>query len=566
MAVIKRKSLGESLVEQKLISEEGLKKATADSQKTGELLRRSLVKLGMVSEEDIIAFYEEQLGIPHVDLGNYLIDAKTIKFMPEALAKKYQAVPLFKSGDTLTVAMADPLNVLALDDLHLKTGFNIEPVVANEVDVKKAINQYYGVGGSIEEIIKSIDLGAVAISEKEEEISLEQLHTIAEEAPIIKLVNLIIMQALGDSASDIHVEPEQEALRVRIRVDGIMRDVTPIPKHLQAAVLSRLKIMSDMNIAVKRMPQDGRFQINLEGKQIDVRASAFPTIHGENLVMRLLDTSSILMSLEQLGFSPENFGRFKSLIEKPHGIILVTGPTGSGKTTTLYSALNAINTPDKNILTLEDPVEYQLKGIRQSQINPKAGMTFASGLRSILRQDPDIVLVGEIRDKETAEIAIQSALTGHLVFSTLHTNDAPGALTRLTEMGIEPFLTASSILGVLAQRLVRTICGNCKTEYKPTPKLLAEMGVKEGREGIKFFKGAGCNKCKNSGYRGRIAIFELMPLDDKIKDLVLARTSSQAIKRAAQEAGMKTLRDDGMRKVIEGITTIDEVIRVTMLD
>lgn len=566
MAAIKRKSLGESLVEQKLISEDDLKKALSESQKTGEILRRSLVKLGMVSEEDIIAFYEEQLGIPHVDLGNYLIDAKTILFLPEALAKRYQAVPLFKSGDTLTVAMADPLNVIALDELHLKTNFNIEPVVANEVDVKKAINQYYGVGGSIEEIIKSIDMGAVAISEKEEEVSLEQLHTIAEEAPIIKLVNLIIMQALGDGASDIHVEPEHDALRVRIRVDGIMRDVTPIPRHLQAAVLSRLKIMSDMNIAVKRMPQDGRFQINIEGKQIDVRASAFPTVFGENLVMRLLDTSSILLTLEQLGFSPENFKMFKSLIEKPHGIILVTGPTGSGKTTTLYSALNAINTPDKNILTLEDPVEYQLKGIRQSQINPKAGMTFASGLRSILRQDPDVILVGEIRDKETAEIAIQSALTGHLVFSTLHTNDAPGALTRLTEMGIEPFLTSSSILGVLAQRLVRTICNNCKTEYKPTPKLLAELGIKEGREEIKFFKGKGCNVCKNSGYRGRIAIFELMSLDDKIKDLILARSSSQAIKRAAQDNGMRTLREDGLRKVMQGITTIDEVLRVTMLD
>ena len=567
MAVKKRKSLGESLVEQKLISEQDLKKAVAESEKSAENLRRTLVRLGMVSEEAILSFYEEQLGIPHVDLSNYLIDSKTIKLVPEALARRYHVVPLFKTGDTLTLAMEDPLNVIALDDLRLKTGLAIEPVVANEAEIKQAINQYYGVSSSIDEVIKSIDTGEMAaVSEKEEDLSLEKLQNLAEEAPIIKLVNLILMQALRDGASDIHVEPEAGLLMVRTRIDGVLHNLSSIPKNLQAAVLSRLKIMSDLNIAVKRIPQDGRFQINLEEKQIDVRISSLPTVHGENIVMRLLDTSSILLGLEQLGLYPENLAQFRSLIEKPHGILLVTGPTGSGKTTTLYSALNIINKPEINIMTLEDPVEYQLKGIRQSQINLKAGMTFAGGLRSILRQDPDVVLVGEIRDKETAEIAVQAALTGHLVFSTLHTNDAPSSLTRLVDMGIEPFLISSSILGLLAQRLVRTICANCKEQYEPTPKALAELGIKEGKEKIKLWRGKGCNVCKNTGYKGRIGIFELMIMSEKVKELVLTKTSSSVIKKAAQEAGMKTLLEDGIRKVLDGVTTIDEVLRVTMLD
>jgi len=567
LAVRKRKSLGESLVEQKIITEADLKRAVAESEKTGELLRRSLVKLGLVSEEDIISFYEEQLGIPHVDLSNYLIDAKTAKLVPEALARKYHVVPLFKTGDTLTLAMADPLNVIALDDLRLKTGCTIEPVVAAENDIKQATNQYYGTGGSIEEVIKSIktDDMAVSATEQEEEISLEKLHDMAEEAPIIRLVNLIIMQNLRDGASDIHIEPEHDELRVRSRIDGVMHDSTKIPKHMQAAVLSRLKIMADLNIAIKRIPQDGRFQINLEGTQIDVRVSCFPTVHGENIVMRLLDTSSVLLGLEQLGFSKGTLEEFQSLIKKPHGIVLVTGPTGSGKTTTLYSALNTINTPDKNIITLEDPVEYQLKGIRQAQVNPKVGMTFASGLRSILRQDPDVVMVGEIRDKETAEIAVQAALTGHLVFSTLHTNDAPGALTRMTDMGIEPFLISSSVLAILAQRLVRTICTNCKESYKAPAKLLSELGI-DGKKDVKFFRGKGCNNCKHTGYKGRIGIYELMLMSDKIGDMVLARNASTAIKKTAQSEGMKTLKEDGIQKVLDGLTTIDEVMRVTMMD
>jgi len=557
-----RKSLGESLVEQKLITDEQLKSAIKESEKTNEPLRKVLVKMALVSEEDIVTFFEEQLGIPRIDLRNYLIDAKILSLIPESLAKKHNLIPLFKTGDILTIATADPLNVVALDEIRIKTKSNIEPAVATESELKNAINQYYGIGGSIEDVIKSIDMKTLAIEEGKEEIEPEKLRNIAEEAPIIKLVNLIILQAIRDKASDIHVEPEEENLKVRFRVDGILHEQATIPKQMQAAVLSRMKIMSDMNIATKRIPQDGRFRLNIEGGQIDMRVSSMPTLFGENIVMRLLDNTSILIGLERLGFDEKNFEIFKSLIVKPHGIILVTGPTGSGKTTTLYSALNSINTPDKNIITVEDPIEYQLKMIRQSQINQKAGLTFATGLRSILRQDPDVIMVGEIRDLETAEISVQAALTGHLVFSTLHTNDAPSSLTRLIDMGVEPFLISSSVIGIIAQRLVRTICPNCKQPYTPSEEVIRDLGVKLPAN-PKFYKGAGCKSCKNSGYKGRIGIFEMLLLSEKIRDLILAKTSSSQIKRVAQEAGMKSLREDGIEKVLAGITSIDEVIRVT---
>jgi len=562
MPLKQRKSLGESLVEQKLITEEQLKAAQKEGAKSSEPLRKTLVKLGLVSEEDICNFFEEQLGIPRIDLRNYLIDPKILALVTESLAKKHNMIPLFKTGDTLTIATADPLNVVALDEMRLKTKSNIEPAVATETEVRNAINQYYGVGGSIEDVIKGIDMKALAIDEGKEEIEPEKLRNIAEEAPIIKLVNLIILQAIRDKASDIHVEPEEDSLKIRFRVDGILHEQATIPKQMQAAVLSRMKIMSDMNIATKRIPQDGRFRLNMDGGQIDMRVSSLPTIFGENIVMRLLDTTSILIGLERLGFDEQNLEKFKSLIVKPHGIILVTGPTGSGKTTTLYSALNTINTPDKNIITVEDPVEYQLKMIRQSQINPKAGLTFATGLRSILRQDPDVIMVGEIRDLETAEISIQAALTGHLVFSTLHTNDAPSSLTRLTDMGVEPFLISSSVIGIIAQRLVRMICPSCKQSYAPSAEVIKDIGL-ELPANPKFYKGSGCKACKNTGYKSRMGIFEMLMLNDKIRDMILAKTSSSQIKRVAQEFGMKTLREDGIIKVLAGVTTIDEVMRVT---
>ena len=565
----KRLSLGESLVEQKLLTGEQLQTAVKESEKSGEPLRKSLVKLGMVSEEDIANFFEEQLGVPRIDLKNYLIDPKILALVPETLARKHLLVPLFKTGDTITIATADPLNIIALDEVRLKTKSNIEPAVATETEIKNAISQYYGTSGSIEDVIKSIDVKSLAMEEagKEEEIEPDKLRNMAEEAPIIKLVNLVIMQAIRDKASDIHVEPEEDSLMIRFRIDGVLHEEYTVPKHLQAAVLSRMKIMSDMNIATKRIPQDGRFRIKTEAGQIDMRVSSLPTIYGENIVMRLLDTSSILIGLGQIGFDEKNLEHFKSLIVKPHGIILVTGPTGSGKTTTLYSALNTINKPDKNIITVEDPVEYQLKMIRQCQVNPKAGLTFASGLRSILRQDPDVIMVGEIRDLETAEIAVQSALTGHLVFSTLHTNDAPSSLTRLVDMGVEPFLISSSIIGIIAQRLVRTICGSCKESYVPSKQVLDDLGIPiADTTNLKFYRGKGCKTCKNTGYKGRLGIFEMLMLNDKMRDMILAKVSSNQIKKAAQEAGMKTLREDGLAKVLAGMTTIDEVMRVTQLD
>ncbi len=562
----KRKSLGESLVEQKLITDEQLKTAIGECEKNGEPLRKELVKLGMVSEEDIVAFFEEQLGIPRIDLKNYLIDSKILSLIPESLAKKYHMIPIFKTGDTLTIATADPLNVVALDDIRIKTKSNIEPAVATETDIMNSINQYYGTGGSIEDVVKSIDMKTMGVEEGKEEIEPEKLKDIAEEAPIIKLVNLIIMQAIRDKASDIHVEPEDDGLKIRFRIDGILHEHALIPRNLQAAVLSRVKIMSDLDIATKRTPQDGRFRINLEQTQIDMRVSSLPTVHGENIVMRLLDTKSILIGLEQLGFDEKNLELFKTLILRPHGIILVTGPTGSGKTTTLYSALNVINTPDKNIITVEDPVEYQLKGVRQSQMNAKAGLTFATGLRSILRQDPDVIMVGEVRDLETAEIAVQAALTGHLVFSTVHTNDAPSTLTRLIDMGVEPFLISSSVIGIIAQRLVRKICEHCKEAFSPSVEMLKEMNLDPNDKTIKFYRGKGCKSCKGIGYTGRMGIFEFLTLSDKIRDMVLAKISSSQIKKAAQENGMKTLREDGILKVLAGVTTIDEVIRVTQED
>ncbi|MFA5097048.1 MAG: type II secretion system ATPase GspE [Candidatus Margulisiibacteriota bacterium] len=561
-----RKSLGEILVEKKVISAHQLEQAQKEALKTGETLRKALVRLNLVKEQDIISFFEQQLNIPYIDLANYIIDPKILSLVPEEFAKERQIIPLFKTGNIVTVAMVDPLNVMVLDEVRAKTGCIVEPVVAGESEIKKALNQYFGVGTSIDDVVKTISSEKLEIQKtsSEEEISPEEMRLAAEKAPIVKLVNLIVMEAIRGGASDIHIEPEEKFLRVRYRVDGIMHEASQLPKNLQAAVLSRIKIMSDMNIAVKRSPQDGRFRINIEKNLVDLRVSSFPTIHGENIVLRILDPGSVLIGLEDLGFYPENLEQFKSLIDKPYGIILVTGPTGSGKTTTLYSALSTINSPDKNIITLEDPVEYQLQMIRQAQINVKAGLTFASGLRSILRQDPDVIMVGEIRDMETAEISIQSALTGHLVFSTLHTNDAPGALTRLVDMGVEPFLVSSSAIGILAQRLVRTICPDCKEKIAPSPKLLSELGL--SKSGAAFYKGKGCKSCNNTGYKKRVGIYELLLIDEKIRELILQKASADTIRKAAQAAGMKSLREDGLRKVLDGKTTLEEVARVTRID
>ena len=556
-----KRSLGETLVEEGIITREQLAQAQEEEKKSGHHLRKVVVRMGLIEENDLVELLADKLNVPRIELENYLIDPKIVELIPEPLARKYDLMPVFKIGNRLTCAMVDPWNVFALDELRMKTNFVIEPAVATEAEIRQAPDEHYGVRGSMEEVIRSIDEANPGLKDLKEE-DLKELEGIVKEPVVIKLVNLMILEALHDGASDIHIEPEEKRLKMRFRVDGMLREVPSPPKHLQSALISRIKILADLNIAERRIPQDGRFNIRMENKEIDVRVSCLPTLYGENVVLRLLDVSGALLPLTHLGFSKDVFDRYQQLIQEPYGIILVSGPTGSGKTTTLYSSLDKINTVEKNIITIEDPVEYRLTGIRQTQVNVKVNLTFANGLRSILRQDPNVIMVGEIRDKDTAEIAIQAALTGHLVFSTLHTNDAAGAITRLIDMGIEPFLVASSILGVLAQRLLRTICKECKAEYKPSAESLKFLGT-DVPEGARFFRGEGCPKCMETGYKGRIGIFELMIPDEKVRDLTMKKGTRGEIKKHAQWLGMKTLREEGMRKIREGLTTVEEVLRVS---
>jgi len=456
--------------------------------------------------------------------------------------------------------MVDPWNIFAIDEVRMKTNLIVEPACATESEINRALNEHYGARGTMEDVINTIDKEKVTISEEEQD-DLKKLENIGEEPVVVKLVNLIIMKAVSEGASDIHIEPEETLLKTRFCVDGVLHEVTSPPKHLQSAIISRIKIMSNMDIAERRVPQDGRFNIKAGGKAIDVRASSVPTIYGENIVLRLLDISSTLLTLKEIGISKDILTDYTKIIKKPHGIVLVTGPTGSGKTTTLYASLEKVNSVEKNIITVEDPVEYRLSGIRQIQVNPKVDLTFANGLRSILRQDPDIIMVGEIRDHETMEIAVQAALTGHLVFSTLHTNDAPGAIMRMADMGSEPFLISSALTGVLAQRLVRKICNNCKEEYTPTDEALKNIGLLDKK--IKFYRGKGCSKCMETGYKGRIGIFELMIINEDIRNAILAKAPIDQIRRIAKESGMVNLLHNGIDKIREGLTTAEEVLRVT---
>ncbi len=531
-----KKSLGESLVEDGIITAQQLNQAEAEGKRSGLHLRQALVKMGFIAEEDLVEFLSSKLNLPRIELNNYLIDSKMIELVPEKLARKHKLIPVLKIGNRLTCAMVDPWNIFALDEVRAKTNLVIEPALATEPEIDKALNEHYGAKGSVEEIIKSIDEEKLGI-EDGKEIDLKKLEGIADEPVVIKLVNLIVMKAIKMRASDIHIEPEEEALKMRFRVDGILYEEPDLPKHLQSAIISRIKIKANLDIAERRVPQDGRFTLKMEGKEVDIRVSCMPTIYGENVVLRLLDVSSTLLSLKDLGFSQGILEKYQKLILRSHGMVLVTGPTGSGKTTALYASLDKINTKGKNIITIEDPVEYKLSGIRQTQVNSKVNLTFANGLRSILRQDPDIIMVGEIRDFETAEIAINAALTGHLVFSTLHTNDAAGAVARLLDMGVESFLISSALSGVLAQRLVRTMCKDCQ--------------------------GKGCRKCMDIGYKGRIGIFEFMEVDEKIRNLIVNKAPQEEIRKQAIAAGMVTLKDDGMAKVKEGLTTMEEVLRVT---
>jgi type IV pilus assembly protein PilB len=576
--------IGELLLKEKRISPEQLQEALNYQRQHGGKLGFNLVKLGYVRDEEITALLSKQYGVPSIALGQFEIDAAVIKLVPAETAQKYQIVPLSRSGATLTIAMTDPTNVFAMDDIKFMTGYNVEPVVASETAVVEAIQHYYGraataptSASALEVASRAIEemptlgegLGDVEVLEDLEEISAEMLARQGEEAPIIKLVNVILMSAIQKGASDIHIEPYEKELRVRYRVDGLLYNIMQPPMKFRDAMASRIKIMAKLDIAEKRLPQDGRikirFQDNGATKDIDFRVSCLPTLFGEKIVMRLLDKDKLMLDMTKLGFEPESLLKFEAAIQRPWGMVLVTGPTGSGKTNTLYSSISRINTPETNIMTAEDPVEFNLAGVNQVQVRENIGLNFAAALRSFLRQDPNIILVGEIRDFETAEIAVKAALTGHLVLSTLHTNDAPSTVNRLMNMGIEPFLVASSLNLVCAQRLVRRICKNCAEPHPtPAPALMQAGFSAEDASTVVPNRGRGCERCNNTGYKGRVGLYEVMEVTDDLRELILVGASALELRRKAVEEGMLTLRSSGLRKVKDGVTTIDEVVRETV--
>ena len=556
-----KNQLEELLLSRDLISPEQLEEARGQAGQRGRSLGRVLIELGYLTEGALVSILAGQLGLEFVDLGEGSLDASAVAMVPEAVARRHNCIPVrFEDDNRLVIAMADPANVVAVDDIRAMTNRDVRTVVSTKADVLNAINRHYRLDRTAETLVEE----AAAVQDSETDLDAQLANAGAEDAPIIKLVNLLITQAANDRASDIHIEPGERDLRVRYRIDGVLHEVMKPPKAVQSGITSRLKIMAEINIAEKRIPQDGRIGIVVQGRQLDLRVATLPTVHGEKIVMRILDKTSVMLQLQDLGFMPENLERFAESYRKPYGAILVTGPTGSGKSTTLYATLNVLNREDVNIITVEDPVEYRLPGVNQVQTNPKAGLTFASALRSILRSDPDIVLIGEIRDAETAQIAVEAALTGHLVLSTLHTNDAPSALTRLVEMGIEPFLVASALDAVVAQRLARKLCTRCRVEYTPTKEELdaCRFPYDPGEPLPQLFRAAGCSACGNTGYKGRMAVHEIMTVTEEIERHVAEKASSDEIARTAQRQGMKTLREDGMAKVKAGLTSIEEILRV----
>jgi type IV pilus assembly protein PilB len=554
------KQLGTVLVESGLITPEQLDEATTAQVEQGRSLGRVLIDLNYISERDLVAALAQQIGMPFVDLGDITIDGRAATSVSETIMRRHTVLPIGFEDGKLIVAMADPANVFALDDIRTVTGMDVKAVVATRDDILDGIRRTSSMSDEIEA------LGSDLFEAEDDNHDLSNLTSVSEEAPIVKFVNLLISQAVGDGASDIHIEPTERDLRVRYRIDGVLHEVMRSPKAIHAGVVSRLKIMAEVDIAERRVPQDGRISLNVQGKGIDLRFSTLPTVYGEKVVMRVLDKSSVLLELKDLGFLEENHKKYAESYNKPYGMILVTGPTGSGKSTTLYATLNVVNDDAVNIITTEDPVEYRLPGISQVQVNKKVGLTFANALRSILRQDPDIVLIGEMRDRETAQIGIEAALTGHLVLSTLHTNDAPSALTRLTEMGVEPFLVASATDCVLAQRLARRVCPKCAEMERPEAVILKAAGFSDDivDDRPEIPKAMGCSACSNTGYKGRLAVHEVMPVTEEIERLCVARASSEDVKRVAVEQGMKTLRDDGLAKVLLGRTTIEEIGRVVV--
>ncbi|HUU11129.1 MAG TPA: type II secretion system ATPase GspE [Phycisphaerae bacterium] len=553
-------SIVEVLLEKGLIQPEHLTDAMKLRRKEGIRLDRALVRLGYVTEETVLRITGEQLSIPLIDLSNVEIDVETLRSLPAKLVYRKNLVPISRNDGTLTVATSDPFDLYAFDELRLLTGLAIQPVLATEEEIAKVIKTHYGVGGNtIDEMMGTDDVQVIGDAAKENEDLLEM----AQEASVIKLVNEIFLEALNERASDIHVEPYEHRLVVRYRIDGVLHEASMPPQigRFQAAIISRIKILAKLNIAEKRLPQDGRIKFQVGDRQIDVRVSVIPMLFGEGIVMRILETSTVLYTLPELGMAEDTFAVFRDVIARPHGILLVTGPTGSGKTTTLYAALQAMVSPEIKLITIEDPVEYHLEGVSQIQVSQKTGLTFARGLRSVLRHDPDSVMIGEIRDIETAEAAIQAALTGHLVLSTLHTNDACSAATRLLDMGVEPFLVTSTLAAAMAQRLVRTVCADCKEEYEPDREQLpADFLLDPGQ---RLWRGAGCRKCRGTGFRGRTGLFELLVADDPIREKIMERASSGSIMNVAVKQGLRLLRKDGWMKVRAGITTPEEVMRST---
>jgi type IV pilus assembly protein PilB len=559
----KKGKLGELLISANLITEEQLQEALNVQSNTHQKLGEILVQLNYVNEQDLTDLLSEQLGIPTIDLEHYVIEPQTVSLISKWLADTYKVVPLFKLGNTLNVAMVNPHDIVAQDEIRRETGLEVEPAICSFSAMEKALNQYYSSNASsLEDVINEVSEVSMD-SAQGEELDVKNLEGMIQEGPVIRFVNELILQAVKDKASDIHIEPEMKFTRTRFRVDGEMAEVSILPKGLELPVISRIKVMAKLDIAKSRIPQDGRFELNLPTDDIGVRVSTFPTVYGENLVMRILNKKSVSLGINNLGLEPDEFQKVKELVRKPYGFLLVTGPTGSGKTTTLYAMLNDINTIKKNIITIEDPVEYQLEMIRQSQVNPKAGLTFAGGLRAILRQDPDVIMVGEIRDKETTDISIQAAMTGHLVLATFHTNDAPSALTRMVEMGVEPFLLASTVTGVIAQRLVRTLCSKCKAPFTPPPELLKRVFGTEDVEGT-FFTSQGCEDCRMTGFKGRNAIFEVLEVNDEIRNCLISQPHSTKVREIAVSHGMHVLRESGLKKAISGETSLEEVIEVTI--
>jgi type IV pilus assembly protein PilB len=567
--------LGEILIKENLITSDQLRQALEHQTASGGRLGTCLMKLGFISDDEITGVLSRQYGVPSINLKYYEVDANVIKLIPQDTAVRYQIVPLSRVGSTLTIAMTDPTNVFAMDDIKFMTGFNVEPVVASETAIAEAISKFYGEAQSEEELNKVMkdlsgeDAADLELAAEEQEMNLSELERAAEEAPIIKLVNLVLTDAVKRGASDIHIEPYEKEVRVRFRIDGILQAVMAPPMKLRDAIISRIKIMAKLDISEKRLPQDGRImmKMNVGGKkkQLDYRVSTLPTLFGEKIVMRLLDKENLRLDMTKLGFEPESLVKFEKAILKPYGMVLVTGPTGSGKTNTLYSSISQLNKPDTNIMTAEDPVEFQLAGVNQVQMKESIGLNFAAALRSFLRQDPNIILVGEIRDFETAEIGIKAALTGHLVLSTLHTNGAPETISRLMNMGIEPFLVATAVHLICAQRLVRRVCSNCAEVVDMPYQALLDAGFEpEEAKTAKPKKGKGCTTCNNTGYKGRAGLYEVMEIDDDIRELILVGASALELKKKAIERGMLTLRRSGLIKVMAGITTLEEVARETV--